>query len=362
MEITAAVARGADAPFSIERLTLAAPGPGEVLVRIVASGICHSDLTAKQNFPAELPIVLGHEGAGIVEEVGSGVAGIKAGDHVIVTYSSCGACALCERGLPGYCDDWVVLNGGKYGPDSPLSGGGQPVVGAFFGQSSFASHILTGPRNLVVVDDDIDLALTAAFGCGIQTGAGTVANVLAPDSNSSVVIFGVGGVGMAGLAAAQALGAGTVIAVDLSESRLEIAKELGADAVIDGAAGDVAEQVKAATGGGATHALDTTGVEQVVANAIDALAPLGTLALVALGASSLPIEVAKLTGLGKSLRGSIEGDCDPQVFIPQLIGWYRQGRFPMDKLVRTYPFADINDAVAAAHSGAAVKPVLTFTS
>lgn len=360
MEITAAVARGADAPFSLEHLTLASPGADEVLVRLVASGICHSDLTSKQNFPAELPIVLGHEGAGIVEEVGSGVEGIKAGDHVIVTYSSCGGCALCHRGLPGYCDNWVVLNGGKYGPDSPLRNDGQPVVGAFFGQSSFASHLVTGPRNLIVVDDDVDLALTCAFGCGIQTGAGTVAKVLAPEANSSVVIFGVGGVGMAGLMAAKALGAAKVIAVDLSASRLDIAQELGADLVIDGAAADVAEQIKAATGGGATHALDTTGVEQVVAAAIDGLAPLGTLALVALGAATLPIEVAKLTGQGKSLRGSIEGDCDPKVFIPQLIDWYREGLFPMDKIVRTYPFADINEAVAAAHSGAAVKPVLTF--
>lgn len=167
MEITAAVARGADAPFTVERLTLAEPGAGEVLVRIVATGICHSDLTAKKNFPAELPIVLGHEGAGIVERIGPGVEAVAVGDHVLVTYSSCQTCEQCRSGLPGYCENWAILNAGRFGAESPLAKDGAEVVGAFFGQSSFASHILTGTANLVVVDPDVDLAMTAAFGCGV---------------------------------------------------------------------------------------------------------------------------------------------------------------------------------------------------
>ena len=361
MHITAAVAHGADAPFTVERLELADPRPDEVLVRIVASGICHSDLTARQSFPAELPVVLGHEGAGIVEWVGSEIDGVRPGDHVLVTYSSCGACGRCDRGTPGYCDRWVELNGGRYGSDSPLTRDEQPIVGAFFGQSSFASHIITAARNLVVVDTDVDLAMTAAFGCGVQTGAGTLANVLRPDSSSSVVIFGVGGVGMAALMAARALGVGTVVAVDLSASRLEIAAALGADVVVDGASDDVAAEIVAATKGGATHALDTTGVDSVIANAIDSLAPLGILAVVALGEPVLPIEVAKLIGQGKTLRGSVEGDVDPQQFLPQLVDWYRNGKFPMEKIVRTYAFDSINDAVAAAADGSIIKPVLTFT-
>ncbi|TCJ95758.1 NAD(P)-dependent alcohol dehydrogenase [Nocardia alba] len=361
MHITAAVARGADAPFSIENLRLTGPGKGEVLVRIIASGICHTDLTAKQNFPPELPVVLGHEGAGIVEEVGPGVSGVHVNDHVLITFSSCGSCALCETGLPGYCEQWVTLNGGRFGEHSPLARDGQPIVGGFFGQSSFASHIVTGVRNLVVVDRDLDLAMTAAFGCGIQTGAGTITSVLRPEPDSSVVIFGVGGVGMAALMTARALGVGQLIAVDLSEARLELALQLGADVVIDGTADDVVAMIKAATGSGATHALDTTGSAAVVATAIDALAARGVLALVALGEPTMPIEVAKLIGQGKSLRGSIIGDVDPQSFIPQLVDWYRQGKFPMEKLVRTYPVESINEAVAAAHSGSVIKPVITFS-
>ena len=360
MEITAAVARGADVPFCVERLTLAAPGEGEVLVEIVASGICHSDLTAKRNFPAEMPIVLGHEGAGIVREIGPGVEGVRVGDHVLATYSSCGRCARCHAGVPGYCERWVELNAGRFGADSPLAHDGQVVVGAFFGQSSFASHIVAAARGLIVVDPGVDLTMTAAFGCGIQTGAGTMVNVLRPEADSAVVIFGVGGVGMAALMAARVLGVGRLIAVDVSAARREIARDVGADVVLDGAAEDVVAQIKAATGGGATHALDTTGLAPVIANAIDALATRGVLALVALGEPTLPIEVAKLIGHGHTLRGSIEGDVDPQEFLPRLVGWYRQGKFPMEKIVRSYPFEDINEAVADALAGVVVKPVLVF--
>jgi aryl-alcohol dehydrogenase len=360
MEITAAVARGAAAPFTVESATLAAPGDGEVLVRVVAAGICHTDLTARRNFPAELPIVLGHEGAGIVEEVGPGVTGLAPGDHVLATYSSCGACGQCAAGRPGYCADWILLNGGRFGDASPLRIGGEPVVGGFFGQSSFASHIVTPVRNLVRVDPGTDLTLTAAFGCGVQTGAGTVANVLRPPAGAAVAIFGAGGVGMAALLAARALGAGTVVAVDITPARLELARDLGADVVVDGNEPDVAARIVAATGGGVSHALDTTGLAPVIAHAIDALTPLGTLALVALGEATLPIEVAKLIGQGKTLRGSLEGDGDPRHFLPVLLDWFHRGRFPMDRLVRAYPIEKINDAVADCASGAVVKPVLTF--
>ncbi len=360
MEITAAVARGAEEPFSIEKLTLASPNADQVLVRIVASGLCHTDLVTRQNFPAGLPIVLGHEGAGIVEQVGSGVEGIRVGDHVLATYASCGTCSQCGQGRPGYCAQWAVLNAGRFGDESQFRAGEEPVVGGFFGQSSFASHILTAANNLVVVDRELDLAMTAAFGCGIQTGAGTVVNVLRPERDSSLAVFGVGGVGMAAVMAAHALGVGAVIAVDLSAARLEVAREVGADLVLDGSRDDVVDRIVETTGGGATHALDTTGRASVLASAIDALAPLGTLALVALGESTLPVEVAKLIGQGKTLRGSIEGDGDPRQFIPLLVDWYRQGELPMEKIVRTYPIDKINEAVADSESGAVIKPVLTF--
>ncbi|HLS76147.1 MAG TPA: zinc-binding dehydrogenase [Nocardia sp.] len=329
-------------------------------MRIVASGICHTDLTAKRNFPTGVPIVLGHEGAGVVEQVGPGVVGVAVGDHVLATYASCGDCALCRSGSPGYCEQWAILNAGRFGDQSPLSRAGAPVVGAFFGQSSFASHIVTGAANVVVVDPGIDLAMTAAFGCGVQTGAGAVANVLRCEADSALAVFGVGGVGMSALMAARVLGVGTIVAVDLSADRLAVAADLGAHTVIDGSAADVAEQVRAATGGGATHALDTTGLAGVLATAIDALAPRGVLALVALGEPTLPVEVAELIGQGKSLRGCIEGDGDPREFLPRLADWYRRGLLPMEKIVRTYPFESIDAAVADAQAGTVVKPVLTF--
>ncbi|CAM2798754.1 NAD(P)-dependent alcohol dehydrogenase [Skermania piniformis] len=360
-EIIAAVARGAAEPFTIERLTLATPRAGEVVVRLVASGICQSDLTAKHNFPAELPIVLGHETAGVVEQLGSEVTGIEVGDHVLVTYASCGNCRRCDAGLPGYCDHWVRLNGGRYGANSPLTTtDGQPVVGGFFGQSSFATHLVASARSVVVVDQDLDLTLIAAFGCGVQTGAGAVVNVLQPESDSAVAIFGVGGVGISAVMAARALGVSTVIAVDLSADRLHVAGELGATTLIDGAADDVATQIRAATGDGTTHALDTTGIDTVVATAIESLAPRGTLAVVGLGEPVIPIEVAKLIGLGKTVRGSIEGDADPHRFLPQLIDWYRTGKLPMDRIIRRYPLEAINAAVADCARGEVIKSVLTF--
>nr|WP_280346533.1 NAD(P)-dependent alcohol dehydrogenase [Nocardia neocaledoniensis] len=360
LEIIAAVSTGADAPLTVRRLTLRAPRPDEVLVRVLACGICHTDLTARAAVPATMPIVLGHEGAGVVVAVGAEVHGVGVGDRVLLTYQSCGACPECVRGLPGYCAQWAVRNAGRFGVDSPLTDATGPVVGAFFGQSSFASHVLATPRNLVVVDPELDPVQIAAFGCAVQTGAGVVAEVLAPAESSVLAIFGVGAVGMSALMAARALGVGTVVAVDLSPERRALATELGADLTLDGGADDVAARIAALPGGGATHALDTTGAAPVLATALRSLTARGVLALVGLGSSPVPIDVAGLIGWGQTLRGSIEGDVDPQVFLPRLIGWYRRGLLPMDKLVRAYPVERINDAVADMAAGKVVKAVVTF--
>ncbi|MBL1074874.1 NAD(P)-dependent alcohol dehydrogenase [Nocardia sp. 2] len=360
MEITAAVARGAHVPFSLETVTLEDPRPGEVLVRIVATGVCHTDLVTKSVFPPELPIVVGHEGAGIVERVGSEVTGIAPGDHVLLTYASCGDCPRCAAGTPSYCENFVILNtsGGRSDFTSALSKDGERVMGAFFGQSSFASYALVPARTIVVVDEDVDLVATAPFGCGVQTGAGAVTNVMRPGPDDSLAIFGVGGVGMAALMAARAIGVGTIVAVDLSAERLAVAKELGADVTIDGAAEDVVAQVIAATGGGAHFALDTTALNPVIAKGLEALRPLGTLVLVGLGEATMEVEIGHLTGNGKAIRGCIEGSVDPQQFIPQLLAWHREGKFPIEKISKVYPFAQINDAVADAERGSTIKPIL----
>ncbi|MEV0710262.1 NAD(P)-dependent alcohol dehydrogenase [Nocardia aurea] len=361
MNITAAVSRGGDAPLAIETLALRAPTADEVLVRVVASGICHTDSTTREAFPPGLPIVLGHEGAGIVEAVGSRVTGVSVGDHVLMTYQSCGECAECSCDLPGYCAHWATLNAGRFGPDSPLRAGEEPVTGGFFGQSSFASHVLATTRNIVVIDPDVDLVSAAPFGCAVQTGAGAVTHVLAPDASSVLAIFGVGGVGMSAVMAARTIGVGTVVAVDLSPERLELASELGADVVIDGGDTDAAAQITALGNGGATHALDTTGAAPVIATAIDSLTARGVLALVGLGPSTLPVEVAKLIGRGKTIRGSIEGDVNPHTYLPQLVQWHRDGKLPIERLIRAYPLDRVNDAIADAASGAVVKPVITFS-
>jgi aryl-alcohol dehydrogenase len=363
MQITAALSRGPEHPFSVEPAQIEAPRAGEVLVRTVASGVCHTDLVTKAMFPAEYgPIVLGHEGAGIVEEIGPGVTGIRPGDHVLLSYRRCGSCRQCAAGRPTYCQQFAALNtsGGRTDGSTPISQDGVPVRGSFFGQSSFASHIVSTVDNTVVVDPALDLTVLAPLGCGIQTGAGAVLEVLRPDEASSFVAFGAGGVGLAGLMAARASGVATVIAVDPVAARRELAVKLGASAAIDPGAGDVIEAVQDHTHGGATHALDTTGIPTVLAQALRALDAGGMLVAVGLGQPSVTVDIIDLIGGGKSLRGCIEGDADPHVFLPKLIELHAAGLLPIEELITTYPLADIGRAVADSVAGITVKPVLVF--
>jgi aryl-alcohol dehydrogenase len=359
MQTLAAISRGASSPFALETVELDDPRPDELLVRIEAVGLCHTDLAVRGMWPEGVPLVLGHEGAGVVERVGADVTDAKPGDKVIVSFASCGACERCASGLPGYCVDFRALNisGSRADGSATLTTAGGPLSGNFFGQSSFAQHALTARRNAVVVDPSVDLALIASFGCGAQTGAGAVANVLQPTADGRLVVFGLGGVGMAALMAAAALGVRQVVGVDLSPSRRQIALQVGATDVVDGADADVLGALREVTGGGASHALDTTGVPAVVRTAAQALRPLGALVVIGNGAD-FTLDHQDIIGGGKTVRGSIEGDADPQAFIPQLVTWYQQGRMPMDKIVRTFALEQIEDAVAQMKDGSAVKPVL----
>ena len=362
MRISAAVSYGADSSVVIHDLEIEPPSPDEVLVRLVASGICHTDLVAKRLFQPGNPVVLGHEGAGVVESVGDAVHGVAVGDHVLMSFQSCGSCDSCHANAPAYCALFGALNMTGFRPDgsSPLRRGSEPVAGAFFGQSSFATHALVTPRNLVVVDKDVDLVACSPFGCGMQTGAGAVVNVLRPDATSKLVVFGAGGVGMAAIMAARATGVETVIAVDVNPTRLKTAEELGATAVVDGSSTDLRDRLRALTGGGATHAIDTTASETIIKHAVAALASQGELVLLGVGAPELQIDALSLIRGGKSIRGSIEGDADPKTFIPKLLAWYHDGRFPVENVIRTYPFAKVHDAFADLASGDVIKPVLVF--
>jgi len=355
MKITAAVSRSPDSPFTLESVDLDEPRPDEVLVRISATGLCHTDLSSKSLMPG--PAVLGHEGAGVVEAVGARVSGITPGDHVLLSYRSCGECAQCRGGHRSYCSRGALLNysGGRADGTATLSQNGTRLFGSFFGQSSFAQYALAAADNVVVVDPSVDLTVAAPLGCGFQTGAGAVLNVLSPEPNSRLAVFGAGGVGLAAVMAAKAVGVEAVTVVDPVASRRAKAVELGASQVVDPSSEDVAAAVQ-----GATHALDTTGLGDVVAAALSALESRGILAVVGLGARHVTIDITDLLMNGKMIRGCIEGDANPCEFIPELLTLHAQGKFPMDAIVRRYDARDIETAVADSLSGEAIKPVLVW--
>ena len=298
----------------------------------------------------------------MVEAVGADVTGIEVGDHVVLSFRSCGACANCTAGLVGYCESSLMLNymGMRMDGSTTYSRDGATVFGSFFGQSSLSAHAIAYADNCVVVDKSVDLTKVAPYGCGFQTGAGTVLNVLEPGPDDSLVVFGVGAVGLAALAAAQHLGAGTTVAVDPLPGRLEAAARYGAVGVDPTGEGSVVDKVKELTGGGATYAIDTTAISDVVTQAQQSLRVRGTLIALGLGAEEYTIDAIDLLQNGKVIKASIEGDSDPQEMVPRLIAMNAAGDFDVDHLITTYPFAEINTAVADVLAGKVVKPVLVW--
>ncbi|MBC7273462.1 MAG: alcohol dehydrogenase catalytic domain-containing protein, partial [Streptomyces sp.] len=268
MRIRAAVAESTTEPLAVEELELDEPRADEILVRMVATGICQTDAHAwHQRVPVPLPLVLGHEGAGVVERVGPAVTGLEPGDHVVLSFQACGQCDQCLSGHPAYCDQAFAANfsgarlDGTEGVHRAEDADGEAgeVHGHFFGQSSFATHALTTQRNTVKVDKDVPLELLAPLGCGLQTGAGSVLNSFVVPTGGSLAVFGVGAVGFGALMAARAAGAATIIAVDVNPRRLALAEELGATHTINATGTDVAAAIRDITGSGVGHVLDTTG-------------------------------------------------------------------------------------------------------
>ena len=366
MKITAAVLPSPDAPFEIRELEIADPRPGEVLVRIVGAGMCHTDLLARiPGAPFPMPVVLGHEGSGIVEKVGDGVTKVAPGDKVVLSYASCGRCNNCETGLPQYCELFGALNfmGSRLDGSAPVSGTDGGKMGCcWFGQSSFASHAMANERNVVKVTvDDVNLEILGPLGCGFQTGAGAVLNSLAARPGSSIVIYGAGAVGLAGVMAAKIAGCSTIVAVDLHDNRLALAKEVGATHSINAkTTADVTAAVRDFTGGGSQYALDTTGVPAVIRGAVDALRATGTCVIVGVVMGDISFSASGFLD-GKSVHGVIEGDAYPADFIPKLIEWHRRGMFPIEKLVKTYRLDQINEAQHDSESGATIKPIFIFS-
>ena len=369
LTIQAAVLEAPGAGLSLQTLTIEAPRDHEIRVRVVASGVCRTALSVMgRPFPADRPIVLGHEGAGIVESVGRAVTKVTPGDRVVMSFNFCGACPSCLARAPSYCHYFFGSNflGQRTDGSVALSGPEGPVRHHFFGQSSFATHCLCTERNVVKVPDSVPDALfeiLGPLGCGLQTGAGAIVNVLQPRLGESVVVFGTGAVGLAGIMAARAIGAGPVVAVDRVRSRLDLALEIGATHAIlaDGQA-DLVAEVRKICPHGANVSLDTTAVSSVLRQALDGLGPLGRCGFVGgapLG-STLEVDVRDIMMHGKSLRGIVEGDSNAEVFIPELIRLQAQGRFPFERLVRRYPLAQIQAAIDDARTGHTIKPVIVM--
>jgi aryl-alcohol dehydrogenase len=362
MRIAAAVVREPGGPFLVEDLELDEPRPDEVVVKVAAAGICHTDLVVRdQWFPVPLPVVLGHEGAGVVERVGSAVTRVAPGDHVVMSMLSCRACAYCRTSPPGYCVAHYRINfgGSRTDGSATLTDAHGPVHGHFFSQSSFASHSLASEHNVVKVRDDLPLELLGPLGCGVQTGAGAVINSLAARPGTSLAVFGAGAVGLSSVMAAVVCGCTTIIAVDIVPERLELARDLGATHTVDGREGDTVAAIRQITGSGVQYSLDTTAVPAVARQAVEALALLGTCGLVGVPPTGTELTVDFQSVLfGRFVRGIIGGDAIAALFIPKLIDLWDQGRFPFDRLIRFYDFADINTAAHDAESGRTVKPVL----
>ncbi|MES2262687.1 MAG: NAD(P)-dependent alcohol dehydrogenase [Pseudomonadota bacterium] len=365
MDIKVALARAAHQAFTIENATLEAPRPDEVLIKIAGVGLCHTDLVARDQFiPIPLPAVLGHEGAGIVERVGDAVTKVKPGDRVVLSFASCGVCGKCHDHLPAYCQEFPARNflGTRLDGSSGVGVEGQAVSAHFFGQSSFATHALAFERNVVkIADTDLPLELLGPLGCGLQTGAGAVMNSFACPAGSSIVIFGGGPVGLAAVMGAKIRACGTIILVEPVKARRQLGLELGAHHVISPAECDVAEAIRAIVPAGADFALESSGLEAVVATALSVLGSRGLLGLVGVPPkpdSAVSVNLASLITFGHRIHGIIEGDSDPDIFIPELIAHIKAGRFPIQKLIKTYALDEINQAVEEQLRGDCIKAVL----
>lgn len=361
--VTAAVVREPGGPFRLEELVLAGPGPGEVLVRVSSSGICGTDLEFSTMM--NMPIVLGHEGAGTVEALGSGVTDLAVGDKVTMTFARCDNCGPCRSGAPAYCANFWTYNfiGSRPDGTSALSTSGSSplqVGGHFLGQSSFATRVVARRTSVVRVPDDTDLHIVGPFGCGFQTGAGAVMNVLKPQADSTIAVFGVGGVGAAAVMAAAIEGCGVIVAVDVSDAKLEQAKSFGATHTVRSDSPDLMASLNEIAPGGFDFAIDATGRADVLRNAVSALAPLGRCGVVGVGPSpEMSFEWRSILA-GRTVTGITAGNSVPETFLPQLLELHRDGLFPVDKLLSTFAFADIDKALDAVRQGTVGKAVLVM--
>jgi aryl-alcohol dehydrogenase len=363
MQITAAVAREKFGPFTIGSVELTDPRSDELLVKVVASGMCQTDQHGRDGYyNTPLPAVFGHEGAGIVLAVGSGVTKFALGDHVVMSFPWCGTCANCRRQMAWHCQNNFGLKMSGMRPDGStlMSQNGKPLYGAFFQQSSFATHAIANERFAVKVAKDAPLQLLGPLACSGQTGAGAVLNAMQPRQGEAFAVFGVGAVGLSGLMAAKIAGCDPIIAVDIHAHRLALARELGATHALDHTGGsDIVREIRNITGEGVRFSLETSAQSHVLREAIDVLMPGGTCVL--LGSARSGTEVSfdmPFLQFGRTVRGIIQGESHPQTFIPKLVDFLLQDRMPIERMITFYPFADINRAAQDSSNGTTIKPVL----
>jgi aryl-alcohol dehydrogenase len=363
MQITAAVARERFGPFSIERLDLSDPRPDELLVKIVASGMCQTDQHGRDGYyNTPLPAVFGHEGAGVIAAIGKDVTRFAPGDHVVISFPWCGICSNCRRHMEAHCQKNFDLKMRGTRPDGStlMSRDGAPVYSAFFQQSSFATYAIANERFAVKVRQDAPLDLLGPFACSGQTGAGAVLNSMRPEPGDAFAVFGVGAVGLSGLMAAKIALCDPIIAVDIHDRRLALARELGATHAINHTGRtDIVAEIRKITGPGVRFSLETSAQPVVLREAIEALMPAGTCVL--LGSARAGTEVSlemPFLQFGRTVRGVIQGESHPQQLIPMLTDFLLQGRMPVDRMITFYPLADINRAAQESNSGSTIKPVL----
>ncbi len=356
----------ASRPLTIETLELAPPGPGEVLIKVAAAGLCHSDLSViNGDRPRPMPMALGHEAAGIVEELGEGVTDLKIGDHVVVVFvPSCGHCAPCAEGRPALCEPGAAANGAG----TLLSGArrishvGQPM-NHHLGCSVFADHATVSRRSLVKIDPTVPLDEAALFGCAVLTGVGAVVNTARVQAGASVAVIGLGGVGLAALLGAHASGARQIIAVDLAEDKLVQARELGATHTVNAGQPDAMEQIRELSGGGVEFAFEFAGSIRALDLAYRITRRGGTTVTAGLPPSTAawPLAAVSLVAEERTLKGSYIGTCVPSRDVPRYIALYQQGRLPVDKLLTgRLALADINHGFDLLHEGKAIRQVVVF--
>jgi aryl-alcohol dehydrogenase len=367
MQITAAVVREQSGPFVIDTLELSDPQADEVLVRIVASGMCHTDLHGRDGYFSSMPYpaVFGHEGAGVVEAIGSSVRRVAPGDHVIISFPWCGSCPNCRQHMPSHClhSSKLKMSGTRPDGSTLMLKNGSPVYSAFFQQSSFATHVIANERFIVKIRSDAPLDRVGPFACSIQTGAGAVLNAMKPSPGDSFVVFGVGGVGLSGLMAAKIAGCDPIIAVDIHDHRLALARELGATHTVNhSACNDLVEKVRSIATGGVRFSLETSALPTVLQEAIQVLMPLGTCILVGSARKGVQatFEMPFLQN-GRTVRGVIQGWSHPETFLPRLVDLMMAGQLPAERMMTFYDLADINRAAEEATTGKSIKPVLLIS-